>query len=61
MRLEEDAATINNRNRLINFCIENELKIENAMFSKTADKLATYLPLGVSQTAKTTANTHTGK
>ena len=58
MDIEQDAAVINNRNRLINLCLENDLKIENTMFPKPVNKLATYLPLGISKTANISANTH---
>ena len=58
MDIDQDAATINNRYRLIKLCLENDLKIDNAMFPKPANKLAPYLPLGVSKTASISANTH---
>ena len=54
LKIDKDKATINNRNRLIRLCLDNDLKIDNTMFPKPAHKLATYLPLGVSKTAKIT-------
>ena len=47
-----------NRDRLIEFCISNELKLDNTMFQKPLERLATYRPIGVSSAERISANRH---
>ena len=56
-KLDQDT-TKDNRDRFIEWCIENGLKLENTMFEKPIEKLATYKPPGISYGAKISVNTH---
>ena len=57
--LKEDT-TRDNRDRLIEFCYEHDLKLENTMFDKPTNKLVTFKPTFIPHTEKL-ANTNTGK
>ena len=50
--------TDENRRLLLNFCIENGIKLTNTTFNKNPKKLITYRPLGVDKDAPISEETH---
>ena len=56
----KEETTRDNRDRLIEFCHEHELKIENAMFDKPTSNLVTFKPTFVPYTEKS-VNSNIGK
>ena len=43
----KEETTRDNRNRLLEFCYENGLKLENTMFKKPTNKIVTFKPMEV--------------
>ena len=50
--------TEENRRLLLNFCIENEMKLMNTTFTKPKEKLISYRPIGINKDAPITDEAH---
>ena len=55
---ETETPAIDNRERLIELCLEDDLQIVNTMFNKPANKLATHTPLEVPKWEKIDQDKH---